>query len=319
MPSSQVQRPIRHSNTSQGQSRPSFQRTPLRAVDNNATLLKSPGPLESMLKTTTETGDIGIFTIGANLNMNPPTPAHRRPRQPTLALADVPSNHSVHSRRHHDRDYSQDDRMRLPSSYRDTTSEILSLYGSEAHHSRTFTPSNNDAQRSQSFTTCSSRHIPSQMSSATLQSLSSTTALQRPRSPFPYPTHLKRSGTRPASPAITDNGAVGYAKMADIDRSYKVCNYERTYHLPNSYPSVRFIVVTEPLTRTAPTMPCHFPCALKLACPQPRFRRAPLQGRMSFRPRGTEHAPPRPIERGHLGPLRHTEAAHMNTEYAHQV
>ncbi|TDZ23678.1 hypothetical protein Cob_v002730 [Colletotrichum orbiculare MAFF 240422] len=35
----------------------------LLSVTESSSLLPSPGPLESMLKTTTETGDIGIFTI----------------------------------------------------------------------------------------------------------------------------------------------------------------------------------------------------------------------------------------------------------------
>lgn len=45
-----------------------------------------------------------------------------------------------------------------------------------------------------------------------------TTRGQRPRSPFPYPTRLKRPGVRPASPALTDTGAVDYSKMVEIDR-----------------------------------------------------------------------------------------------------
>ncbi|KAK4152429.1 hypothetical protein C8A00DRAFT_16257 [Chaetomidium leptoderma] len=39
-------------------------RAPLRSVSENAFLLASPAPLESILKKTTETGDIGQFTIG---------------------------------------------------------------------------------------------------------------------------------------------------------------------------------------------------------------------------------------------------------------
>ena len=42
--------------------------------------------------------------------------------------------------------------------------------------------------------------------------------MQRPRSPFPYPTRLKRPGVRPASPALTENGSVDYSRMVEIDR-----------------------------------------------------------------------------------------------------
>ncbi|RSM13451.1 hypothetical protein CDV31_005871 [Fusarium ambrosium] len=57
---------------------PSQLRRPYQSLNETSALLRSPGPLESMLKTTTETGDIGIFSI------KPPTPSigHRHPRRP---------------------------------------------------------------------------------------------------------------------------------------------------------------------------------------------------------------------------------------------
>ena len=211
---------IRHSNTSQGLLRHSVQRTPLRAVDDNAILLKSPGPLESMLKTTTETGDIGLFTIGSR-----PWPAtyhqppHRRPILPEMPVAS-----SGHSRHFQDRHCFQDDRLGLPSSYRDTTSEILSLYDSEAQFSRIITPSNEDEQRTYSLGPCTSRQLPSQRSTATLQDVSSTGAPECPRSPFPYPTRLKRPGMRPASPAVTNSGTAFCVRRPEVDRSCQVCS-----------------------------------------------------------------------------------------------
>ncbi|KAK3498602.1 hypothetical protein B0T13DRAFT_503044 [Neurospora crassa] len=50
-------------------------------------------------------------------------------------------------------------------------------------------------------------------------------ALQRPRSPFPYPTRLKRPGVRPSSPAVTESGVVDYSRMVEIDRAS-----QRTIH-----------------------------------------------------------------------------------------
>lgn len=115
----------------------------------------------------------------------------------------------------------QDDRRRLPS-YRDTTSEILSMYGSTSQGSSAnsvFSHSIDDlSQRSYSMTTVGSRHLSHNKSSNTLQNHFSGGTLQRPRSPFPYPTRLKRPGARPSSPAVTESGLVDYSRMVEIDR-----------------------------------------------------------------------------------------------------
>lgn len=183
---------------------------PLRSVNENSALLPSPGALESMLKTTTETGDIGIFSIrplaspqrkGAFINISQNQPRPRR---------------SV------DEVYGHYHRNRFPGN-RDTTSEILSMYTSDSQKSLAgnLSPISTDdfALRSLSMTTCGSRHLPHQNSTTTLQSQASgSSLLQRPRSPFPYPTRLKRPGVRPASPALTDAGRVDYSRMVEIDR-----------------------------------------------------------------------------------------------------
>ncbi|KAF7546355.1 hypothetical protein G7046_g9324 [Stylonectria norvegica] len=186
--------------------RPPSQRRPLRSVKENSNLLRSPGPLESMLKTTTETGDIGIFSI----RPAPPSVTYHYPPRPRPHFGDASLLKRPHSRGTDD-GYFHDDRKRLPS-YRDTTSEIISL----------------------------SRKIPSHKSSCTLQSQSSVGGLQRPRSPFPYPTRLKRPGVRPASPAVTENGGVDYSKMVELDRvsfrtihgPYKPMNFQGQRRYP---------------------------------------------------------------------------------------
>ncbi|KAK0733471.1 hypothetical protein B0T26DRAFT_22300 [Lasiosphaeria miniovina] len=188
---------------------------PLRSVNENASLLASPGPLESMLKTTTETGDIGLFSIKP---VRPPATFHGPHRarpiwsDTSLGGATVSDGFDTFSLR--------DDRRRLPS-YRDTASEIISMYASDSQRSVSSSlspPFDELGQRSYSMTTCSSRLLPHQKSSGTMESQSSGGLLQRPRSPFPYPTRLKRPGVRPSSPAVTENGGVDYSRMVEIDR-----------------------------------------------------------------------------------------------------
>ncbi|KAI0512547.1 hypothetical protein F5B22DRAFT_648651 [Xylaria bambusicola] len=189
---------------------------PLRSVNENSVLLHSPGALESMLKTTTETGDIGIFTI---------RPVPPSPLLPRDSLSETGYPH-WRPRRSVDNLYRQNQTMRPPS-HRDATSEVFSVYGSDSLKSGTSTlspTSTEDAgQRSYSMTTCGSRHLSHHRSTNTLQSQASgSSQLQRPRSPFPYPTRLKRPGVRPASPAVTENGRIDYSRMVEIDRvSYR--------------------------------------------------------------------------------------------------
>lgn len=206
-------RPFNYSNP-----RPPRQRRPLRSVNENATLLRCPGPLESMLKTTTETGDLGFFSIKAQVA---PATYHQPPRpRPNLGDAGLLSRSRS---RGYDDNYLQENYPRFRP-YRDTTSEIISLYGSEnpPHYAHSDSPGFEDGPRSYSVTTCSSKQIPSQKSSGTLESQSSGSGMQRPRSPFPYPTRLKRPGIRPASPALGENGSIDYTKMIELDRTSQV-------------------------------------------------------------------------------------------------
>ncbi|KAK0745922.1 hypothetical protein B0T18DRAFT_390457 [Schizothecium vesticola] len=197
-----------------------FLRPPLRSVTENP-LLVSPGPLESMLKKTTETGDIGIFSIRPP---RPPTayhaPAtHHAPPRSRSVFAE-PSVPRPAIRVSGGDPIWRDDRRRLPS-YRDTASEIISMYGSDSQRSVSSSlsmPFDEPGRRSYSMTSCSSRPLPHQRSNGTLQSQASGSLLQRPRSPFPYPTRLKRPGVRPSSPAVTENGRVDYSRMVGIDR-----------------------------------------------------------------------------------------------------
>ncbi|KAG6164628.1 hypothetical protein E4U11_001043 [Claviceps purpurea] len=207
------------------------QRRPLRSISQNSSLPPSPGLLVSMLKTTTEMGDVRTFPMqGQQQQHHPVTPTayHQLPRSRPDLVAATPSKYMPNKRA--ENYYCAED-GRPFRSYRDTTSEIISLYAydSQPPYFDSGSPMLDDAShRSYSITTNSSRCLPSHKGSAIIQSHSSGGELQRPRSPFPYPARLKRPGIRSASPAVANNGCIEYSRMIELDRAS-----QRTAH--NSY------------------------------------------------------------------------------------
>jgi hypothetical protein len=168
-----------------------------------------------MLKTTTETGDIGMFSIKPSRVPQ----SLNTPRRMGTGLNEL----GIQKTRPTFQPYGVpvvDDRRRLPSYARDNSSDLLSMYetASQKSASRTF---NDPDYRSYSMTQTS-------YSSYTLSNHRSYTSLksqhdangyvQRPRSPFAYPTRLRRPGFRPSSPALTDGGAVDYSRRVEIER-----------------------------------------------------------------------------------------------------
>jgi hypothetical protein len=187
-----------------------------RGTDENRSPATLPRAFESMLKTTTETGDIGMFSIKpSRLPQSMSTPRRmgashnenelQQPRQIFQPFG-VPS---------------VDDRRRLPSYARDATSEVISMYetASQKSASRVF---DDPDYRSYSMTqtSYSAYTLSNHRSYASLRSQQDGNGLlQRPRSPFAYPARLKRPGFRPSSPALTDGGVVDYSRRAEIDRT----------------------------------------------------------------------------------------------------
>lgn len=135
------------------------------------------------------------------------------------------------------RRHPRDDRRVLPT-YRDTTSEVISLYGLNRDNSGCGSSArslDDVGFRSYSLTSCGSRVLSDQKSTGTSESRSSggdVRVMARPRSPYPYHTRLKRPGVRPISPALTSDGIVDYSRMVEIDRpSYRTIHrsYSRAY------------------------------------------------------------------------------------------
>ncbi|KAI1323241.1 hypothetical protein F5Y16DRAFT_351292 [Xylariaceae sp. FL0255] len=250
---------------------------PLRSVHENSVLLQSPGALESMLKTTTETGDIGIFTI----KPVPPSPLQHG----TFPGSD-PSLPSPRHRPSADNLYRRN-MVKPPPSIRDTASEIISMSGSDSQRSAmtSFSPySNGDiGQRSFSMTTCGSRYLSHHRSTNTLQSQASNRSnLQRPRSPFPYPTRLKRPGVRPSSPALTENGRIDYSRMVEIDRvSYRTVHGHFKYANPQMPRKPHPLGLRAAVNRSTPSLPPPGPPPNFRGPPPPQSLRAPSPASMT--------------------------------------
>lgn len=189
----------------------------IRVADENRAPSSLPKAFESMLKTTTETGEIGLFSIkpsrvppplntprkiGGSYNEN----GQQKPQQ-SLRLCNGP--------------VMADDRKRLPSYTRDASSEVISMYETASQKSSISSRIFEDPDyRSYSMTqtSYSSYTLSNHKSYASLRSQPEGNLLQRPRSPFAYPTRLKRPGFRPSSPALTDGGGIDYSRRAEIDR-----------------------------------------------------------------------------------------------------
>lgn len=196
---------------------------PLRSIREH-TFLDPAASAEGMLRKTTETGNIGIFSINVARAHDQ---VHEKPNGPRARASfnDLRRPPRPFSRSS-DRFVGRDDRKQLPS-YRDSTSEIISMYGSENHSSKSLsssltTPCDEHGPRSYSMTSCGPRGCFMPRHNAGLQEYHGR--IQRPRSPYPYPTRLPRHGIRPASPALTESGDVDYSRMVEIDRiSYVSC------------------------------------------------------------------------------------------------
>ncbi|KAK2610866.1 hypothetical protein N8I77_004259 [Diaporthe amygdali] len=200
---------------------------PLRSIREH-TFLDPAASAEGMLRKTTETGNIGIFSINVTRSNDQ---LFRRPNglRARASLNDLHRPPRPFSRSS-DRLAGRDDRKQLPS-YRDSTSEIISMYGSENHSSKSVsssltTPCDEYGPRSYSMTSCGPRGCFIPRYNGSQHSQEYPGRIQRPRSPYPYPTRLPRHDVRPASPALTISGDVDYSRMVAIDR----VSHRTTHH-----------------------------------------------------------------------------------------
>ena len=170
---------------------------------NNSDVDSAPSSIHSMLRNTTETGDIGLFSIKPT---RAPYPVlHASPRTSSFL-------HNVDGLPQHQLKQLSGRLSSLQSHHGTSASSIISMYQSESQKS--FRPRmthyrNNDQRTfSMSQTSLVSYSLSNHRSYGNL----------RPRSPFAYPTRLKRPGYRPSSPALTDFNGTDARTRFGLDR-----------------------------------------------------------------------------------------------------
>jgi len=179
----------------------------------NSPLRAMPLGFQGMLKTSTETGDIGQFSI------KPPRVPHHPAALPVAMnyrgrfgannVNTLPERPLEHYQNFHP---TNDDRRRLPSYSLATgaASDTVSLFdsGSQMSTPSSGRPFKDVEYRASSMTTSSYSPFGISSNHNSYASLRNQPEIitQRPRSPFLYPARLKRPGFRPCSPLLSDGG-----------------------------------------------------------------------------------------------------------------
>ena len=174
------------------------------AMETPSSLLQGPSSIQSMLKNTTETGDVGQFSI------RPPRVPQSFPRTSSSLNGIQPSTAKrVFASQHHIND-GDTNQSEIPSYAGSTASgSAVSLHKTRSQRSHR-APSQaliNEAERQRTNTqnADTDRSLPNSIPHATNRPPGFIDSRGgRPRSPFAYPTRLKRPGYRPSSPAFGD-------------------------------------------------------------------------------------------------------------------
>ncbi len=168
--------------------------------DENSDILKNPSSIQSMLRNTTETGNVGQFSI---------KPSRVPPSLPRPSKArGTPSKQrqpGAYYNRHED---SSIRATPLHSRQETTASHVSSLHNQilRPHRGPTRSPSIEDHR---SYSTTKSSYASHNLTTHHIHTSGGHGGPgdphnSRPRSPFAYPTRLKRPGYRPSSPALSE-------------------------------------------------------------------------------------------------------------------
>ena len=215
--------------------------------------IRHPSSIQSMLRNSTETGDIGRFSIQTDkLAPSVRRESSKLPRRPSLyARSQAGSVHGLNN---------DENRHSSMQSYQSTTaSGVISLYQSESQKS--FRRSSrgigylDERTHSAPNKSRASHEVIHQKSYASLRFQARRDPQGvRPRSPFAYPTRLKRPSYRPNSPALGDyHGPASKTNLGlNRDRSFRTASPASLYasrRVPGAWQS--------DYSRSTPSLPSH--------------------------------------------------------------
>lgn len=173
-----------------------------RTSDKISAFSRDPSIIQSMLKNTTETGEVGPFST------RPSRFPQSMPRTvPTQNLVGQQHAHRRSSSKQYHGDIQHNLSTSHPGNY--SPSGPVSVYVTQSQ--RSYRPSSRDpiSEDDRSYSIARSSHTNRSVPSPRLHSSHRFQAQgdmqgARPRSPYAYPTRLKRPGYRPSSPAYSD-------------------------------------------------------------------------------------------------------------------
>ena len=190
--------------------------------------IRHPSSIQSMLRNSTETGDIGPFSIETDeLAPSVRCESSKLPKRPSLyARSQAGSLHGSNNgeNRHNS----------MQSDQSTTASGVISLYQSESqksfrrssrglgyHYVRTYAAP---------YKSQISHKIAHQRSYASLRPQAHGDPRSiRPRSPYAYPTRLKRPGYRPSSPSLSDYHGSASKTSLNRDLSFRTASPASLY------------------------------------------------------------------------------------------
>ncbi|KAF2760792.1 hypothetical protein EJ05DRAFT_497355 [Pseudovirgaria hyperparasitica] len=192
----------------------------------------------SMLKTSTELGDLGTFSGNSRL---PPLPrqSNRRSHTAHNSISSTHSHVSKHGSRHRPcpsassrRSTNSNGNGTVPQlSYELQTPALMGYTDCLA-----MLPPPAISKDARSFSLTNTEPPISLSNQASFSSLRSHETISRPRSPFRYPTRLKRPGYRPVSPALSETNGFPPGRHGQPAFVTAFAPMPRTQHYAKPYP-----------------------------------------------------------------------------------
>ncbi|KAI9877363.1 MAG: hypothetical protein M1830_004124 [Pleopsidium flavum] len=231
------------------------------SADQKSAMAPTPTSVQGMLRTTTEIGDIGQFAVKPTRIPHPVARASLRRPASSHGLVSQHGHRAYKGpSREHDR---LEGRQSSLLTHRDkVVPGVISMHGGDSQYPSPITSRNfsDHSYRSYSMTQSSrtSYTLSNHRSYASLRNHDDP-LLTRPRSPFAYPTRLKRPGYRPSSPALSEFNGSDIRTRVGLDRgpSFRTSSPSSFYaqrRKPAAYPYEVFQPVPSHPIRPSPSM-----------------------------------------------------------------